>query len=410
MANNICLYFQVHQPVRLSKINFWDIGKSMDIFEGSGEHMNKDVFQKVSNKCYLPTNKILLKLLNRYPEFKICFSFSGVFLEQAEKYSPSVIKSFKKLVDTGRVEILSETYHHSLASVYSLKEFLLQIQLHRKIVGRIFRKMPGVFRNTELIYSDYIGSLLSELGFSGVLAEGWDDILKDKSPNYMYEANTVNLSGIEKKLVSNFKIRKSPSNNFKILTKNYKLSDDVAFRFSDKNWSEYPLTAKKWIEWVGNQVGDYVGIFIDYETFGEHQWNESGIFKFLQKIPYYASKTNIGFKTPTEIIKKSKSMGKLSYIHPVSWADSNRDLSAWNGNQMQRDALKRLYSLEKKFVKNTKLLNYWRYLQISDHFYYMSTKTLDDGDVHKYFSPYNSPYNAYINYMNALENLKVIVP
>jgi alpha-amylase len=418
MANSICFYFQVHQPFRLSKINLLNIGSSLDIFEGIGKYSNKQVFQKVNDKCYRPTNSLLHRLISKYPEFKISFSLSGVFLEQAELFDSKLIKSFQKLVATGNVEILSETYYHSLSSLYSQAEFLEQIKQHRRIIWKLFKKKPQIFRNTELIFNNQIGRIISDLGYKAILAEGWDPILNGRSANYPYKLNVSNTEGLTHTISKKFKITNQKKSNFLILTKNYRLSDDVAFRFSDKSWVDYPLNVQKWLEWIKSAEGENVNIFIDYETFGEHQWEDTGIFKFLNKLPHYANKMGIKFKTPSEVIKTIKPIGVLSYPLTTSWADSERDISAWVGNSLQESAIEHLYSFESKFNEYSKFLEseffdevieLWRKLQTSDHFYYMSTKNWEDGNVHKYFSPYNSPYDAYINFMNAISNLETIL-
>ncbi|MFH1238465.1 MAG: glycoside hydrolase family 57 protein [archaeon] len=391
---SICLYFQVHQPYRIKKYSIFDIGKNIDYFSDDSQSNINNIYvlKKVSEKCYLPANSLLLTLLNRYPEFKISFSFSGVFLEQIEKYAPEVLKSFQELVKTGRVEILEETYHHSLSFLYSREEFREQIRLHKKIVQRLFGQTPKVFRNTELIYNNDLAAEIESLGYKGILAEGADFILGWKSPNFLY----------------------SPTNTkkIKLLLKNYRLSDDIAFRFSEKSWKEWPLTAPKYTQWINavNGNGETINLFMDYETFGEHQWEETGIFNFLENLPEEILKNpDNNFKTPSEVIDSYPTRGECDIPNFISWADIERDLSAWVGNGMQHAAINKVYSLRLKILKinNPQIIDDWRKLQTSDHFYYMCTKWFSDGDVHKYFNPYNSPYDAFISFMNVLHDLEL---
>lgn len=384
---SVCFYFQVHQPFRTRKYSVFDIGKD-DYFD---DVKNKEIMKKVARKCYLPTNKLMLELIKKYKgRFKISYSISGTALEQFEKYTPEVIKSFKCLVDTGCVEILGETYYHSLAYLYSKKEFDEQVEMHKKKVKKILGCIPEVFRNTELICNNEMAKYIEKKGYRGMLAEGADHILGKKSPNYLYKSVSVD--------------------KMKLLLKNYKLSDDIAFRFSNKGWECYPLTAKKFAEWVNkiNGAGEVVNLFMDYETFGEHQWKDKGIFEFLEYLPNELLKhKDNDFLTPIEVIDRYTVRGEVDMHNVVSWADLERDLSAWLGNKMQQSAIKELYMLEEmvKGCKDKILLEKWRKLQTSDHFYYMCTKWFNDGDVHKYFNPYDSPYDSYIAYMNILNDL-----
>lgn len=389
---SICLYFQVHQPFRIKKYRIFDIGNNSNYFEGGEDNLNnKKIFEKVARKCYIPANMLFLKLLLKYPEFKISFSLSGVFIDQAEKYCPEVLVSFQKLVATGQVEILDETYYHSLSFLHSEKEFKSQISLHREKIKEVFGITPQIFRNTELIYNDSIGKLVEKLGYKGILTEGADKILGDRSANFIYKAEGTK--------------------ELRLLLKNYKLSDDIAFRFSEKKWEEYPLTIEKFSEWIksidGN--GDIVNLFMDYETFGEHQWEESGIFKFLEKLPGTFIKKGISFVTPTEAVEKFEPKGSISIQNYISWADTERDLSAWYSNAIQQDAMKKLFALEEKILlaNDSKLLDDWRKLTTSDHFYYMCTKWFADGDVHKYFNPYETPYDAFIAFMNVINDIQL---
>lgn len=386
---SICLYFQVHQPFRIKNYTIFDIGKNQKYFEEKQNLKinNEAILRKVANKCYLPANKLMLKLIKEF-NINVSYSISGIALEQFELFYPEVINSFQELADTRNVEFINETYYHSLSYLYSKKEFIEQIKLHKNKIKNLFNFNPKTFRNTELIYNNEIAKLIEDLDYNIILAEGWDNCLKGRSPNFVY----------------------SPKNcsRLKLLLKNYKLSDDIAFRFGEKSWSEWPLTAEKFTRWINSVNGECVNLFMDYETIGEHQWEETGIFNFLEKLPKEVLKNKYNnFKTPSEIISSYSSKEEIDIPNLISWADTERDLSAWTGNKMQKEALQKLYSVE-KFIKennNKILLDSWRKLQTSDHFYYMCTKWFNDGDVHKYFSPYNSPYEAFINYMNVLNDL-----
>lgn len=377
--------------MRIKKYSIFDIGEDHNYFDSKDEGLdNKKIFEKVSRKSYLPANAVLLNLLNKHPGFKVSFSLSGIFLEQAEKYMPEVVKSFQKLVETGRVEILNETYYHSLAFIYSRDEFGRQVEMHKKKVMDIFGYKPKIFRNTELIYNNDLARAIENLGFDGILLEGADHIKDLKSPNFIHKAKGTN--------------------NLKMLLKNYKLSDDIAFRFSQSSWEHHPLTADKFARWITdhNGNGDIINLFMDYETFGEHQWEETGIFEFLKVLPGEILKhPDNRFVTPSEAILRHDHVGELDIEKFMSWADVERDLSAWLSNPMQIDAIKKLYDLEKTILKtgDEELIQDWRRMQTSDHFYYMCTKFFEDGDVHKYFNPYETPYEAFINFMNAIQDL-----
>jgi alpha-amylase len=391
---SICFYFQVHQPFRIRKYSIFDIGKNDNYFSDSSETNlnNEKILKKVSEKCYLPMNSLLLELLEKYPQFKVSFSFSGVYLEQLEKYAPDVLESFKKLVDTGRVEILAETYYHSLSFLFSRGEFYEQVKKHKEIVERLFGKTPEVFRNTELIYNNELAKVVERMGYKGIISEGAPSILGWRSPNYLYSP-----SGTEK---------------IKVLLKNYKMSDDIAFRFSEKSWKEWPLTSQKYAQWVNavNGGGEVINLFMDYETFGEHQWKETGIFEFMRHFPEEILKSSDNdFKTPSEVVNSYPARGTFDSPRFISWADVERDLSAWIGNEIQNAAIKKIYSLGFKVLKtqDSDIIEKWRKLQTSDHFYYMCTKWFSDGDVHKYFNPYQSPYDAFISYMNVLHDLEL---
>jgi alpha-amylase len=352
------------------------------------ETKNRQIFEKVSSKCYIPANNILLDLIEQNKnKFKIAFSLTGVFIEQCQKYAPHVIDSFKQLASTGNVEFLSETYYHSLSALFSQKEFEEQIILHKNLINDLFGQKPEVFRNTEAMYSNSIAKIIENLGYKGIITEGHEKALSWRSPNYLYRP-----TGCEK-IVS--------------LLRNYKLSDDVGFRFSAKWWEEYPLTADKYAAWLSKCEGDCINLFIDYETFGEHQWQDTGIFEFLRHLPNEVFKyNNLEFKTPSEIARRYKPVGVIDVPYILSWADVDRDASAWLDNEMQRFAFEQMIKLEEKVKQNPELLKLWRLLQTSDHFYYMCTKWFADGDVHKYFNAYDSPYDAFINYMNVLQDIK----
>ncbi len=390
-----CFYFQVHQPFRVKKYQYFDIGEDHNYFNEKGENNlnNERIMKKVARKSYLPTNKLLLKLLKKYPEFKITFSFSGVALEQMELYSPETLKSFQKLVDTGKVEVLAETYYHSLAFLYSKEEFEKQVKLHEEKIKELFDYEPKIFRCTELFYSNELAQKVDQMGYDGILAEGADKVLGWRSPNFLY---------------------RPLGSDIDLFLKNYKLSDDIAFRFSAKHWKEHPLTAPKFAQWVSaiNGAGEVINLFMDYETFGEHQWKSTGIFDFLEALPAEILKhPDNDFLTLSEASDRYSSVAELDVPYFTSWADKERDLSAWMGNPMQRDLLSKVYDLEEDVLKtdDEELIEKWRRLQTSDHFYYISTKGLEDGTVHNYFSPYESPYEAFISYANALNDFQLEV-
>ncbi|MCE7054084.1 glycoside hydrolase family 57 protein [Algoriphagus sp. AGSA1] len=390
---NICFYFQVHQPYRLKPYRFFDIGEDHHYWD---DFSNRSIMRKVAQKCYLPMNALLLELINKYNgAFKVSFSISGTFMDQMQTYAPDVLESFQKLVATGHVELLNETYSHSLASLKSKDEFKDLVYKHQAKIKELFNGYtPKVFRNTELIYSDQIGAMVAEMGYDAMLTEGAKHILGWKSPNYVY------VNSIEPKL--------------KILLKNFQLSDDIAFRFGNKAWDDYPLTTEKFIKWINDipKEDETLNLFMDYETFGEHQWSETGIFEFMKHLPEAVfTQTNFGFSTPSEIAAKVAPVGKIHVPIPISWADEERDLTAWLGNDLQDEAFDRLYELEKivNSIEDEEIQRDWKYLQTSDHFYYMCTKFFSDGDIHSYFSPYDSPYDAFINYMNVLSDFMMRV-
>lgn len=387
---SICLYFTVHQPVRLRKFRFFDIGNSAYYYN---DYHNEFILQRIAENCYLPANNILLELIQKFNgRFKVSFSISGTAIDQFKIYTPEVLESFKRLADTGCVEFLSETYSHSLVSIRDKKEFRNQVDKHALEIENLFGMKPAVFSNTELIYSDEIGATVAEMGFKAVLTEGSNHILKWRSPNYLYH-NPIDPS-------------------LKILLKNDRLSDDLAFRFSNTKWVGWPLTAQKFVTWMTKIPGKekIVNLFMDYETFGERQKKDSGILDFLQSFPSAAlRKSRFNFLTPSEVAANYEPVSVLNVPHPISWADEERDLSAWLGNDLQREAFDNLYELLGLIdhCSDADLQKDWLYLQTSDHFHYMSTKYFTDGDVHAYFSPYESPYEAFLNYMNVLNDFSV---
>ncbi|MEM0359883.1 MAG: glycoside hydrolase family 57 protein [Candidatus Diapherotrites archaeon] len=385
---DICLYFQVHQPLRLSKFSFFDIGRQKAYFDSEA---NKFYLERVARKCYKPANETILRLINESNgRFKVNYSITGVLLDQLADGFPEIIESFQKIADTGCCEFFNETYYHSLSWLVSKREFIDQVKLHRKKMRATFGVKPRVFRNTEAMYSNEIAKTAEELNFKGIVCEGIDRLLGWRSPNYVYKAKGCEI---------------------RVLSRNYRLSDDIAFRFSEHSWNEFPLTADKYANWLSSTPGDCINIFMDYETFGEHQWPETGIFEFLSCLPKEIFKHNhLNFATASEIIKKHPPRDEFDVPQTVSWADVDRDLSAWLENKMQKQAFSEIKSLEQHARKaGGTALEDWRRLQISDHFYYMCTKWFADGDVHKYFNPYQNPYDAFINYMNVVSDLKARV-
>lgn len=382
--NTVCFYFQVHQPFRLRRYSLFDIGTAASYFD---DDKNRAIVRKVAHKCYLPMNALLLDLLERFPLFQVTFSISGTALEQFRSCAPDVLLSFLRLVRTGRVELLAETYYHSLSCLYDADEFKAQVRQHHNEMKTVFGYEPRVFRNTELIYNNALAETVHDMRYSAVLAEGADTILRGRSPNNVYRAHDVPL---------------------KVLLKNYQLSDDIAFRFSDKHWEGHPLTAKKFVQWLSPLQGDTVNLFMDYETFGEHQWADTGIFTFIKNLVPLLLKKEVRFVTPSELTNVTPN-GVLDVRQPVSWADTERDISAWTGNKMQQDALRQLYQLRTHVLNHGDLLPIWRKLTTSDHFYYMCVKWFSDGDVHKYFNPHDSPYDAFIAFMNVLQDLTIRV-
>lgn len=392
MSKAIVLYLHVHQPFRARHYTIFDAGKNHDYFDApdGDKTNNRDILLKVAHKSYLPTNAKLLELLNSHPEFKLSLSITGTVIDQFERWAPEVLVSFQKLTKTGRVEIVAETYHHSLAFFYSRQEFEMQVDMHKRKVQKLFGQTPTAFRNTELAYNNDLAYWADNAGYKVVLAEGWDPILDWRSPNYVY--------------------RPSYTENIKLLMKNYKLSDDLAFRFGDRGWSEWPLTADKFTHWLseGGEATNF-NLFMDYETFGEHQWHENGIIDFLEHLPKeWLKNPNHTFATVTEAAELYEPTGQIDMPITVTWADTERDLSAWLGNPMQQQAITALYDLEDAIIatNDLQLIDDWRKLQTSDHFYYMCTKWFNDGDIHAYFSPYDTPYEGVMNFINAWHDLK----
>ncbi len=396
---SVCFYFQIHQPFRIRRYSVFD----QDPFYFDND-ANKEVCEKVAEKCYRPATRTILDLVRRHQgRFKVAYSITGTALEQFELWAPDVIEMFQELAATGCCEFLGETSHHSLAFLYSREEFAEQVSMHDQQIKRLFDQEPTVFRNTELTYSNEVAAHIGSIGrYKAVLCEGIDRLLSYRSPNYIYAPPGA-----------------QPDLNHarvKLMLKNYRLSDDIAFRFSDRNWKEWPLTAERFSKWVNQINGDgyLCNLFMDYETLGEHQWEDTGIFEFLDVLPEKIFDVNPGqndFATPGEAIDRYEPVGEYDVPHMTSWADTERDLSAWLGNAMQENAAAELYRLEepvkaKYTAGDDYLLEDWRKLTTSDHLYYMCTKWWADGDVHKYFSPYDSPYDAYINFMNILDNIR----
>ncbi len=387
---SICFYFQVHQPYRIKNYRFFNMGSDHFYYD---EYLNRSIVERVAKKSYIPMNNLLLDLIAKHgQDFKVSFSITGLALEQFERYTPEVIESFKKLAITGQVEFLAETYAHSLVSLKDEQEFVRQVDMHKAKIKELFGIEPTTFRNTELIYSDEIGSRVAKMGFKTMLTEGAKHILGWKSPNFLY--------------------RHPDHKDFHLLLKNFRLSDDIAFRFSSQSWSEWPLTTDKYLSWLKltQAKEEVINLFMDYETFGEHQWAESGIFEFMRVLPSkIIADGEFTFATPSELTRKLKPVAELFVPYPISWADEERDLTAWLGNEMQDEAFEKLYALIPRMqnCKDAQMQADWLKLQTSDHFYYMCTKWFSDGHVHEYFNPYPSPYEAFINYMNVLSDFQI---
>ncbi len=384
-TKSICLYFQVHQPTRLRLYRFFDIGKDSHYYD---DFANRTILRRVAQKCYLPMNQLMLELINSNKgKFKIAYSISGSALDQFQRFAPEVIDSFKALAATGRVEFLAETYYHSLASLGSDSEFKQQVAKHAAKIEELFGVKPTAFRNTELIYDNSIGEIVYEMGYKTMLTEGARHIMGWQSPNFVYTSAT--------------------QPRLKLLLRNYTLSDDIAFRFAQNK-----VTAEQYVGWLKENAkdGDIVNLFMDYETFGEHQSAETGIFDFMKALPAAVLKDGtFGFATPSEVVKKYKPVSDIDVEDPISWADEERDVTAWLGNELQSEAFKKVYAMKEKLaiVNDPDLYEDWGHLQESDHFYYMCTKFFSDGEVHKYFNPYDTPYEAFINYMNVISDFQI---
>ena len=384
---SVVFYFQVHQPWRLRRYSVFD--SDTNYFD---DHHNRQICRKVTEKCYLPANRLMAELIDRHEgRFRVSYSLTGTIIEQWRRWAPEVLESFLELSRTGCVEFITETYYHSLAFLYNRDEFVHQTQMHCDLMKELFGRRPRIFRNTELTYNNDVAKVVEDMGFDAILTEGADHVLGYRSPTFLY--NPPNCARL------------------RMLMKNYRLSDDIAFRFGNRAWKEWPLTAERFTQWVDqiNGNGYVCNLFMDYETFGEHQWSDTGIFEFLRALPdkVFATGKN-DFLTVSQAIDRYPSVGEMDVPHMISWADTERDISAWLGNSMQANALHDLYAMADEILDSgdEALIRDWRELQTSDHFYYMCTKWFADGDVHKYFNPYGSPYDAYINYMNILDNVR----
>jgi alpha-amylase len=384
---SVVFYFQVHQPYRLRRYSIFD--SEPQYFD---DRHNREICLKVVEKCYLRTNRLMLDLVRRHNgAFRVSYSVTGTVIEQFKQWSPQVLDSFRDLAATGCVEFIAETYYHSLAFLYNRDEFVAQTQIHADLMEQLFGRKPRVFRNTELTYNNDVAKAVEDMGFDAILTEGADHILGYRSPNFIY--NPPNCARL------------------RLLMKNYRLSDDIAFRFGNRAWPEWPLSTDRFTQWVDqiNGNGYVCNLFMDYETFGEHQWADTGIFGFLDALPGKVLESGKNdFLTVSEAVARYPAVGEIDVPHMISWADTERDISAWLGNSMQANALHDVYALADQVLSSgdIALIHDWRKLQTSDHFYYMCTKWFADGDVHKYFNPYESPYDAYINYMNILDNLR----
>ena len=388
MKKSICIYFQIHPPERLRKYQFFDIGKKHNYFDN---YANRSELEDLAENCYLPANALLLDLIKKYEgKFKVAFSISGSAIDQLEMHTPEVIRSFQELAQTGQVEFLAETYSHSLASLSEdTDEFELQVKRHSTAIKELFGKKPVTFRNTSLIYSDKIGKRVADLGFKTMLTDGAKHVLGWKSPNFVY--------------------KNALDENLNLLLKNSKLSDDIAIRFSDRNWSEYPLTSEKYADWVSHSLQDteVLNLFMNYEVIGHYNRAESGIFDFLRYfIQQIAENPNYQFLLPKEVTKKHTAKDILPVPYPISWTDEERDITSWLGNELQKEAFTELFKIQPlvKKKKNAELNEDYSRLQASEHFYFMRTKLFSGADYHKYILPYESPYEAFINYMNVLSD------
>lgn len=387
---SVCFYFEVHQPMRLNRFSVFNIGNTSSPYHYFDDHLNQKIFEKVAKKCYLPTNNLILDLIESYDKkFRVSYSLTGTFVEYCQKHMPEIIQSFQDLVSTGAVDMIEETYFHSLSGLYEdLTEFEEQIYMHRNMVKDLFNVTPKVFRNTEAIYDNRIANKVASMGYKGIITEGTKKILQWRSPNYVYKPADADIS---------------------VLMRNYSLSDDIGFRFSAQGWPGFPLTADKYAHWMSHNEGDLINLFMDYETFGEHHWEDTGIFDFLSHLPDHVfNHEHMDFVTVSEAVDRYKPMGTIDVPWAISWADEDRDVSTWLGNDMQQVCFRELQNLGMKIKekKDPKMLDAWRKLQTSDHLYYISTKGFEDGAVHSYFSHYDNPYDGFINYMNILQDFK----
>lgn len=389
----ICLYLHIHQPLRYREYPIFDVGNNSNYYidNYNSRQSNERIFKKVTEKSYLPMLKLLEKKMTEHEDFKVSFSITGTWLEQAAKWAPELITIIRRMVKKGQVEILGETYYHSLAFFYDLEEFEDQVDLHATAIEKIFGVRPEIFRNTELAYNDNLARWAEERGYKGILAEGWDKVLKNRTPNRVY--------------------RPTGCENIRLLLKNYRLSDDIAFRFSNHDWKEWPLTVKKYQNWIDTSClnGNLVNLFMDFETFGEHQWKDTGIFEFVDDfIDSWLSEYENKFVTVSEACELMESDGEISMPKTVTWADTERDLSAWLSNDMQKSAMEDIYKIRPEILAthDNKLISDWRHLTTSDHPYSMCTKYWNDGDVHAYFSAYASPYESYMYFMNVLRDIE----
>lgn len=389
----ICLYLHIHQPIRYREYSIFDVANDSNYYNDhyDSRQSNERIFKKVANKSYRPMLNLLENNMQRFPEFKVSFSITGTWLEQAERWAPELIAQIDRMVKSGQAEIVGETYYHSLAYFYNLDEFNDQVLMHSQKIERLFGVTPKVFRNTEFAYNDSLAKWADEKGYKGILAEGWDKILGWRSPNHVY--------------------RPAGCENIKLLLKNYRLSDDIAFRFSNRAWAEWPLTVPKYTDWINMDClrGNLINLFMDFETFGEHQWEDTGIFNFMNAfIPDWLSKYENKFVTVSEACDLYEPADEISMPDTITWADTERDLSAWLSNKMQVSAMQELYNLRDQILSTNdgQLIADWRYLTTSDHPYSMCTKYWNDGDVHAYFSAYASPYESFMYFMNVLRDIE----
>ncbi len=390
----ICLYLHIHQPWRYRRYSIFDVAHNHNYWyekDYYDKQNNERIFRKVAEKSYHPMLDLLERNLKRYPEFKVSLSITGTWIEQALEWDPALISQIGRMVSTGQVEIVGETYYHSLSFFYDKAEFQNQVKMHSDTVARLFGVRPRVFRDTEFAYNDELGKWADEIGYKAVLTEGWDKVLGWRSPNHVYKV--------------------AGGTQTRLLLKNYRLSDDIAFRFSDRNWKEWPLTAEKFQNWLNMDAlrGNLINLFMDFETFGENIWEDTGIFDFMEQLIYmWLKEYDNKFVTVSEAADLEQPVDEVSMPQTVTWADTERDLTAWVGNEMQQEAMQDLYSMKDRVIAtgDKDLLEDWRRLTTSDHAYYMCTKYWNDGDVHAYFSPFDSPFDAFMYYMNVIRDFE----